>query len=423
MPIFSRRKRDEGFEWHRYVSETIKLRRQARRDRMLRAKQTAAEALDASTKAAARGGSAAARLGARHLNSGSRLAAAGLARLRQRLLAMICTGCTRLGRAALVALQPLSTIVARPYVHWGLLIGGTFASAVGVGRAIIQRVLDHDAAAAMLIGGLLLLLAALPSLTSGRTAALLQPLLRVAPRRVRGLAAACAVLLAMTAVLTIGASRLPFSTGSIRLPLATPLQIVEGRASVIGPGQLRVGSVEFSLGGLEAPDREQRCLRPDNRAWRCGDAAVQALQRLVANRALKCELGADDGTGLPTGICRDGDRDINAGLVQAGFAFAGPGYWAPYAGAEAAAKAAKAGLWAGSADRPKEWRSKVWQEASRRAPDGCPIKAPVARGAKVYVLPWSAQYDGVQVDVRRGGRWFCSEQDALGAGWKPSTRS
>ena len=42
----------------------------------------------------------------------------------------------------------------------------------------------------------------------------------------------------------------------------------------------------------------------------------------------------------------------------------------------------------------------------------------VAGGARVYVLPWSPDYGRVRVSKSRGGRWFCSEQEAIAAGWE-----
>ena len=73
--------------------------------------------------------------------------------------------------------------------------------------------------------------------------------------------------------------------------------------------------------------------------------------------------------------------------------------------------------------RPAVFRAKVWDEAKKRAPDGCPIKGQVAGGSRIYVLPWSPDYDRVRVQKARGERWFCSEQEAVSAGFKAAQRS
>lgn len=44
------------------------------------------------------------------------------------------------------------------------------------------------------------------------------------------------------------------------------------------------------------------------------------------------------------------------------------------------------------------------------------------RGERIYHTPSSASYAGVQVDERKGERWFCSEDEARSAGWRPAGR-
>jgi hypothetical protein len=36
-------------------------------------------------------------------------------------------------------------------------------------------------------------------------------------------------------------------------------------------------------------------------------------------------------------------------------------------------------------------------------------------------MPWSPWYARVKIDVSRGERWFCSEAEALAAGWRPAS--
>ncbi|MFX8766593.1 thermonuclease family protein, partial [Acinetobacter baumannii] len=78
--------------------------------------------------------------------------------------------------------------------------------------------------------------------------------------------------------------------------------------------------------------------------------------------------------------CMRGDKEINAEMVRQGIAFAEGGLvMTRYGSEEKEARAAKIGIWAaGDSARPAEWRSKVWDEAKKRAPEGCPIKGTVA---------------------------------------------
>jgi hypothetical protein len=35
-------------------------------------------------------------------------------------------------------------------------------------------------------------------------------------------------------------------------------------------------------------------------------------------------------------------------------------------------------------------------------------------------MPWSPWYDRVKIDEAKGKRWFCTEAEALSAGWRPA---
>ena len=107
--------------------------------------------------------------------------------------------------------------------------------------------------------------------------------------------------------------------------------------------------------------------------------------------------------------------------MRQGYLFTDGGILARYTGEEREARAAKAGLWAGDVERPAEYRAKLWEEAKRRAPDGCPIKGQATASARIYVLPWSPDYERARRRPR-GERWFCSEQQAVAAGFKAAQR-
>ena len=48
------------------------------------------------------------------------------------------------------------------------------------------------------------------------------------------------------------------------------------------------------------------------------------------------------------------------------------------------------------------------------------IKGNITRTGQVYHMPWSPWYGKTRVDARRGERWFCSEDEAIAAGWRPA---
>lgn len=107
-------------------------------------------------------------------------------------------------------------------------------------------------------------------------------------------------------------------------------------------------------------------------------------------------------------------------MVRAGQAWAFVRYASDYVDLEAAARAAGAGLWRRSKPEPPwEFRAKRWAVAAQKAPNGCAIKGNVSRhGDKIFHAPWSPWYSKTSVNEPSGERWFCSEADALKAGWR-----
>lgn len=47
----------------------------------------------------------------------------------------------------------------------------------------------------------------------------------------------------------------------------------------------------------------------------------------------------------------------------------------------------------------------------------CNIKGNIS-GDKIYHLPGCASYDKTTIDESKGERWFCSEKEAIDAGWR-----
>jgi endonuclease YncB( thermonuclease family) len=196
---------------------------------------------------------------------------------------------------------------------------------------------------------------------------------------------------------------------------------IVGRATVVAGDLLKVDGITVRLSGIDAPEREQRCGRDNNR-WRCAEAAQSALLKVVSGRPVRCRLIGNDRAGHPLGYCSIDSVDINADLVRQGYVFAEGGTYSRYAAQERDARAAKAGMWIGDTQRPAEFRAKAWEEAKRRSPDGCPIKGQVISQERVYVLPGTPSYERLRVQTARGDRWFCSEQDAASAGFKAAPR-
>lgn len=194
---------------------------------------------------------------------------------------------------------------------------------------------------------------------------------------------------------------------------------VRGRAKALSGERLKINGQVVRLAGIEAPDPAQPCFTASGRRWSCGEAAQSALARLVRNQRIACEIQAVSKLDLPLAHCRSGETDIAAELVKGGHVFAGDG---PYRTEEDAAKERKAGIWQSEAERPSVWRARVWEEAKRSAPDGCPIKGFVRSQGRTYTMPWSDDYGRRNVKAAKGERWFCSEEEAQAAGFRLSSQ-
>ncbi|WP_296742472.1 thermonuclease family protein [Mesorhizobium sp.] len=122
--------------------------------------------------------------------------------------------------------------------------------------------------------------------------------------------------------------------------------------AIINDGDsITLGSERIRMRGIDAPEYMQTC-RKDGADYPCGKLARQSLVRLVAGRPVSCSGWQRDRYGRLLGDCKTGDTDLNRAQVQSGWAVA----YGDFETEEAAAKAAKAGIWAGPFDRPQAWR-------------------------------------------------------------------
>lgn len=194
---------------------------------------------------------------------------------------------------------------------------------------------------------------------------------------------------------------------------------VEGRALAEDGGHIKIGKRLIRLDDIEALMPAQTCKTARGRTWRCGRSAKANLYRIIRRKTITCEITGKTNSGIDLANCKAGDKDVAGQLVGLGYAFSEQGIFAQYSNEENQARENKRGLWQGSALRPQDFRDNVWKKAAERAPDGCPIKGRVIRRKKLYALPWDSGYDRARIRERRGEKWFCSEQDAIAAGFTP----
>jgi len=196
-------------------------------------------------------------------------------------------------------------------------------------------------------------------------------------------------------------------------------QIISGRAKVIDGDTIEIGSQRIRLEGIDAPEASQTCSGRWLGSWACGTKATAQLARLIGDRRIDCAAAGHDKYGRVLGWCSRDGLDINAEMVRTGYAWAFVRYSTRYAALEAEARAAKLGIWQGEAEPAWAFREHRWGVAEASAPDGCAIKGNVTANGRIYHMPWSPWYGKVRVEPAKGEQWFCSEADALKAGFRP----
>lgn len=212
-------------------------------------------------------------------------------------------------------------------------------------------------------------------------------------------------------------------TGGAAVMAAGNVITLSGPARVVDGDTLEVAGQRIRLEGIDAPELSQNCTAASGTEWNCGGAAAQALRRLISNKDIACDSRGLDKYGRMLGVCFEEGLEINSELVTQGFAWAFIKYSQSYVAAERVARAAKAGIWQGPALPAWEYRHKQWASAEPAAPAGCAIKGNVSGKGRIFHTPWSPWYGQVTIDPGRGEHWFCSEGEALAAGWRPASGS
>lgn len=94
-----------------------------------------------------------------------------------------------------------------------------------------------------------------------------------------------------------------------------------------------------------------------------------------------------------------------------------------YKAAQTSASSGERGIWARNACSGSSSQNSSTAPATSNAPanntGNCNIKGNInSKGEKIYHLPGQRYYNNTKIDTGKGERWFCSEQEALNAGWR-----
>ena len=126
-----------------------------------------------------------------------------------------------------------------------------------------------------------------------------------------------------------------------------------GAPDVIDGDSIRISGIEIRLKGLDAPELSQKCQRLD-KDWPCGMEARAALRRKFSRGLATCTGAERDRYGRLLAVCRVRGADINADMVRDGMAVS----FGEYHAEEQSARDDNRGLWAGTFERPSQYRAK-----------------------------------------------------------------
>jgi endonuclease YncB( thermonuclease family) len=131
------------------------------------------------------------------------------------------------------------------------------------------------------------------------------------------------------------------------------------KVTVIDGDSFRSGNETYRLVDIDTPELRQTCKDARGADWSCGTAARDRLIALTLRGAVSCKDRGRDRYGRIVALCSGlAASDFGETLVREGLALDYGRGAGTYFKAEREAREFKRGLWAGSFDRPEDWRRK-----------------------------------------------------------------
>jgi endonuclease YncB( thermonuclease family) len=147
---------------------------------------------------------------------------------------------------------------------------------------------------------------------------------------------------------------------------------IRGSVQVVDGDTIKVAGKTIHLFGVDAPEIDQQC-RIYQLDWPCGARAVVILERLIAEKPVRCEIvGQDENSAanLLQAHCFNFENvNLNAAIIGAGMAVPLLKQTRRYVTAGYSAQIQRLGLWSGRFILPLQWR-----EGKRFRPLGQPFK-------------------------------------------------
>lgn len=195
----------------------------------------------------------------------------------------------------------------------------------------------------------------------------------------------------------------------------------EGRVHVIDGDTFDVGETRVRIHGIDAPETKQTCATEQGVTWGCGAWVNTQVALMYEGKQARCEAVDTDRYGRVVARCFVDGADVGEALVSGGLAYAYRKYSWDYDLAEKQAAVSDRGLHAMRVQTPAQYRK---TRVKGRIPQGkCRIKGNISRkGVHIYHMPGQEHYERTGINESKGEQWFCSEAEAVQAGWRRARR-
>ena len=142
--------------------------------------------------------------------------------------------------------------------------------------------------------------------------------------------------------------------GSILIKISEQGQI-KGEADVIKANLIAINQQTIKLYGIDTPELAQLCY-VKGLPWQCGLTAKRKLAEKIKGESLTCLIREQESNNLPLAECFLGRENINAWLVDNGWAIADRQNSRSFISHEILAKRNKQGIYQSKFLKPSLWR-------------------------------------------------------------------
>src|SRR5262249_29312070 len=123
---------------------------------------------------------------------------------------------------------------------------------------------------------------------------------------------------------------------------------ISGVPRILDGDTVAINGMRVRLEGIDAPETDQICLDAGHKRWTCGIESRDHLVSFIADQMIKCVSSGVDRYGRALATCWLGTKNLNAAMVDEGWALAYVQYSKAYISNQERARTRQVGLWQGA---------------------------------------------------------------------------